>query len=155
MNRPAHWEDTSTIEFVSFMAGGQSFCIEITQIREIRRWTPVTALPHADRAILGVINLRGAVIPIVDLAEQLGLGSSETSARHVVIVVAIGTQTVGLLVDSVSEILAVAVDTICDAPPMSKGVDSDCIIGLVSVEDEMSRVLALEAVLPQALEDAA
>ncbi|MEM9755342.1 MAG: chemotaxis protein CheW [Pseudomonadota bacterium] len=155
MNRPEHWEDSGTIEFVSFVAGGQSFCIEITQIREIRRWTPVTALPHADRAILGVINLRGSVIPIVDLAEQLGLGTTEASTRSVVIVVAIGPQTVGLLVNSVSEILAVAVDTICEAPPMSKGVDADCIIGLVSVEDDMSRVLALDAVLPRALEEAA
>ncbi|MBF9035121.1 chemotaxis protein CheW [Rhodobacterales bacterium HKCCE2091] len=155
MNRPAHWDECDSIEFVSFMAGGQSFCIEITQIREIRRWTPVTALPHADKAVLGVINLRGMVIPIVDLAEQLGLGTSEASMRHVVIVVAIGTQTVGLLVDSVSEILAVPVDTICEAPPMSKGVDSDCIIGLVSVEEDMSRVLALDAVLPRALEEVA
>lgn len=155
MNRPTHWEEVATIEFVSFMAGEQSFCIEITQIREIRRWTPVTALPHADASILGVINLRGAVIPIVDLAKQLGLKASQTSSRHVVIVVAIDHQTVGLLVDSVSEILAVAVETICDAPPMSKGASSDAIIGLISAEEDMSRVLDLCAVLPMALEEAA
>lgn len=155
MSKPAHWDEAESIEFVSFEAGGQSFCIEITQVREIRRWTPVTALPHADKAVLGVINLRGAVIPIVDLADQLELGSSEATARHVVIVVALRDQTVGLLVDSVSEILEVKVAEICDAPALSRGAEIDCIIGLVSVQDDMSRVLSIEAVLPRALEDAA
>lgn len=155
MNRPPHWDDNTSLEFVSFMAGGQSFCIEITQIREIRRWTPVTALPHAEASVLGVINLRGAVIPIVDLAAQLSLGTSDPTERHVVIVVALGEQTVGLLVDAVSEILAIDVSTICEAPPISRSNGGDCILGLVAVEDEMSRILAVEAVLPQALEDVA
>lgn len=155
MNRPQHWDENKSLEFVSFMAGGQSFCIEITQIREIRRWTPVTALPHAERAVLGVINLRGAVIPIVDLSEQLSLGASDPTERHVVIVVALGDQTIGLLVDAVSEILAIEVEAICDAPPISRGTSGDCILGLVSVEDEMSRILAVETILPHALDDAA
>ena len=64
--------DDQPIEFVTLVAGAQSFCIEITQIREIRRWTPVTILPHSPSYVLGVINLRGAVIPILDLAEKLG-----------------------------------------------------------------------------------
>ena len=155
MNRPPHWDENKTLEFVSFIAGEQSFCIEITQIREIRRWTPVTALPHADKAVCGVINLRGAVIPIVDLTEQLSLGASKPTERHVVIVVTLGDQTGGLLVDAVSEILAIDVESICDAPAISRGTSGDCILGLVSVDDEMSRILALETILPQALDDAA
>lgn len=71
------WSENETIEFVSLTAGNQSFCIEITQIRELRRWTPVTALPYAEDAVLGVMNLRGAVIPISDLAAKLGLYSSD------------------------------------------------------------------------------
>lgn len=155
MTKPAHWDELDTIEFVSFVAGGQSFCIEITQVREIRRWTSVTALPHAPAAVLGVMNLRGAVIPIVDLSQQLGLGQSDASTRHVVIVVAVGAQTLGLLVDSVSEILAVSGDSICEAPPMSRSDEDDCILGLISVGEDMSRVLALEAAIPQILDEVA
>ena len=62
----------SEVEFVTFSAGDQSFSIEITQVREIRRWSPVTALPHAPNEVLGVMNLRGSVIPIYDLAARFG-----------------------------------------------------------------------------------
>ena len=66
-------QESAAIEFVSFVAGGQSFCIDIMQIRELRRWSPVTSIPHSPSHVLGVMNLRGAVIPIYDLAAKLGL----------------------------------------------------------------------------------
>ena len=74
-------------EFVSFTVAGQAFCLKITQIREIRRWSPVTILPHAPSDVLGVMNLRGAVIPIYDLSARFGLETTEASERNVVIVV--------------------------------------------------------------------
>ena len=77
------------MEFVTLIAGGQNFCIEITQIREIRRWTPVTILPHSPDHVLGVINLRGAVIPIIDLAAKLGFARISPTERHVIIITAI------------------------------------------------------------------
>ena len=66
-------------EFVSFTVAGQAFCLKITQIREIRRWAPVTILPHAPMDVLGVMNLRGAVIPIYDLSARFGLQQTEAS----------------------------------------------------------------------------
>lgn len=155
MPRPPQWGDDDILEFVTLKAGGQSFCIEITQIREIRRWTPVTALPHAEQAVLGVMNLRGAVIPIIDLAARLGLGACEASPRHVIIVVAIDSRTVGLLVDSVSEILTVEGEQICDAPTMGSGESAASILGLISVEDDMSRILSPECLIPHGLTAAA
>ena len=62
--------ENQNLEFVTLVAGQQSFCIEITLIREIRRWSPVTILPHSPEHVLGVMNLRGAVIPIIDLASK-------------------------------------------------------------------------------------
>jgi purine-binding chemotaxis protein CheW len=88
-------------EFIAFRIGVQEFCIDIMSVREIRGWTPATALPHAPPYVRGVINLRGSVLPIVDLAERLGFPPTDASARQVIIVVQVGAQIVGLLVDAV------------------------------------------------------
>ena len=76
----------SEVEFVTFSAGNQSFSLEITQVREIRRWSPVTAIPHAPIEVLGVMNLRGSVIPIYDLAARFGLGQTPENPRNVIVV---------------------------------------------------------------------
>ncbi len=91
-------------EVVSFRVAEQDFCIDIGYVREIRGWTPVTVLPHSQSHIKGIINLRGTVVAVVDLAARLGLGITEPTPRHVIIIVAVGAQTVGLLADMVSEI---------------------------------------------------
>lgn len=93
-------------EVVSFQVADQDFCIDIGHVREIRGWTPVTVLPHSQNHIMGVMNLRGSVVAVVDLAARLGLGKTEPSPRHVIIIVTMDTQTVGLLADMVSEIAA-------------------------------------------------
>jgi chemotaxis signal transduction protein len=76
MNAQPELFGTDQAEFVSFVSGGQGYCIEVARVREIRRWSPVTTLPHAPRYFLGVMNLRGAVIPIIDLALRLGLAAT-------------------------------------------------------------------------------
>ncbi len=152
MTEAKDWENDQSIEFVSLVAGGQGFCIEITEIREIRRWSPVTPLPFSEGSVLGVMNLRGAVIPILDLAAKLGLGAIDPTSRHVIIVVALQDRTVGLLVDAVSEILTVQGENIRQAPTTGPVDDTRAIRGLVSVRDEMSRVLDL-GVLFQETED--
>lgn len=134
-------------EFITFSAGGQSFCLEITQIREIRRWTPVTALPHTPDDVLGVMNLRGAVIPIFDLAARFGLGPTPSNERNVVIVAAVDGTTFGLLVESVSEILAVDKAAIQVTPDIKSEVTRNSILGMISVGDGMVRVVNLDAVL--------
>ena len=149
MTEITDWEEDVSIEFVSLVASGQGFCIEITEIREIRRWSPVTPLPFSESAVLGVINLRGAVIPIVDLAAKLGLGATEPTARHVIIVVALRDRTVGLLVDAVSEILTIKGEAIRKAPSTGAGEDTKSIRGLVSVEDQMTRIIDLTVLFPE------
>src|ERR1700761_921058 len=86
-------------ELVSFRVGEQEYCVDIMAVREIRGWTPATALPQTPSYVCGVINLRGAVLPIIDLNCRLGGGRVEPSARNVIIVTHIGARLVGLLVD--------------------------------------------------------
>lgn len=134
-------------EFITFSAGGQNFCLEITQIREIRRWTPVTALPHTPDDVLGVMNLRGAVIPIFDLSARFGLGATASNERNVVIVAAVEGTTIGLLVESVSEILSVEISAIQETPNIKSEATRNSILGMISVGETMVRVVNLEAVL--------
>ena len=91
-------------ELIAFNIGEQQFCLCTTSVREIRGWTPATPLPHAPEFVLGVVNLRGVVLPIVDLAVRLGFPPTQPTARHAIIVVEVGDQVAGLLVDGVSDI---------------------------------------------------
>lgn len=139
----------SQLEFVTLIAGQQSFCIDITLIREIRRWSPVTQLPHSPSHVLGVMNLRGAVIPIIDLASMLGFEHITPSARHVVIIVAVGERTVGLLVDSVSEILSASQEAIKETPKIKEDETNYCIQGIIAIEQDITRIIDLDALLPR------
>ena len=137
----------SDIEFVTFYAGGQSFSLDITHVREIRRWSAVTPLPHAPREVLGVMNLRGSVIPIYDLSARFGLGATTENPRNVVVVATIDTQTVGLLVEAVSEILSVQESQIQDTPDIRSEATRASITGVVQIEDGMTRIIDLAAVI--------
>src|SRR5580698_7846525 len=98
---------TDRRELTSFRIGDQEFCVDIMSVREIRGWTPATPLPRTPDFVRGVINLRGAVLPIIDLAARLGLQVNELSARSVIIVVKVGERLIGLLVDAVSDIISI------------------------------------------------
>ncbi len=145
----------SLSEFVSLTAGGQGFCVDIHTIREIRSWTPVTMLPFSEPAVLGVMNLRGAVIPIVDLRERLGLGPTPEGRRNVIVIVTVSNRTMGLLVEAVSEIISVSSDAILPNPTQSVETQPAHIVGLISQEDRMLRVLDITGLLPADREDAA
>lgn len=135
------------IELVAFSVAGLKHCLEIKKILEIRRWSSVTALPHAPSEVLGVMNLRGAVIPIYDLAARFALGTTEPSERNVVIVCAVQGKSVGLLVESVSEIISIDPDSIQPTPDVQSTATRDCILGVISVKDEMARVINLDFVV--------
>ena len=137
-------DSSNTEEFISLNSGGQGFCIEITSIREIRRWNAVTPLPNSPTSILGVMNLRGAVIPIVDLSARLGLNPTTINERSVVVVTAIGSRVMGLLVEAVSEILSIDGDAIQPNPTQGPDGSANQITGLLSIQDTMLRVLNLD-----------
>jgi purine-binding chemotaxis protein CheW len=135
-------------ELISFRIGAQEFCVDIMEVREIRGWTPATALPQAPAFVRGVINLRGAVLPIVDLGARLGLGPAEPTARHVIIVAQVQNQIVGLLVDAVSDILTVTDDMIQPTPDVASEMVRTFVRGLLAIEGRMVSFISLDRVLP-------
>ncbi len=95
------------LEIIAFRLHSQEFCVRTTSIREIRGWAPVTPIPHSPYEVIGVMNLRGTVIPIVDLAVKLGMHNTEVNERSAIVVADIKGMTVGLLVDRVSDIMTI------------------------------------------------
>jgi purine-binding chemotaxis protein CheW len=142
-------------ELIAFRIGAQEFCVDIMTVREIRGWTPATVLPQSPSFISGVINLRGAVLPIVDLAGRLGFPNAEPTARHVIIVAQIGNQLAGLLVDAVSDILTVNEDTIQPTPDVASDLVRSFVRGLLPMDGRMISLISLDHVLPDAVLEAA
>ena len=135
-------------ELITFRAGAQEFCVDIMSVREIRGWTPATPLPHTPDYVRGVVNLRGAVLPVVDLGARLGFSPSEPTQRHVIIVVQVAQQVIGLLVEAVSDILTVGVDTVQPPPDIASERLRTFIRGLLAIDGRMVSLIALDAVLP-------
>ena len=136
-------------ELIAFRLGQQEFCVDIMSVRDIRGWTPTTPLPHSSAYVKGVINLRGAVLPVVDLAARLGFPSAEPSARHVIIITQVGSQTIGLLVDAVSDILTVNANAIQATPNVASELARVFTRGVIAMEGRMISLIALDSVLTQ------
>jgi len=145
----------SVRELVAFRVSGQDYCVDIMSVREIRGWTEVTSLPHAPEYVRGVINLRGSVVPIVDLSARLGLPPIEASGRNVIIITIIGPQVVGLLVEAVFDIVNVPASAIQETPDVASESVKTFIEGVVSAEDKMIRLIDLGRILPSGLKDVA
>lgn len=141
-------------EMIAFMVGDQEYCVDIMAVREIRGWTPTTPLPHAPAYVRGMINLRGTVLPVLDMAVRLGLPAAAPSSRHVIIVVSVGTRLMGLLVDAVCDILAVAEGAVQPTPDVASETVQSVVMGLIAVEDRMIGLVALEQLLPAEAEAA-
>jgi purine-binding chemotaxis protein CheW len=136
------------LELLSFRVADQEYSVDIMSVREIRGWTRATSLPHAPDYVRGVINLRGSVLPVVDLATRLGIEAGEPNERSVVIVVDVGGRTVGLRVDAVSDILSIPTGDL-QAPPDLVTEQADAFIrALTIVEGRMIRVLEVGRVMP-------
>src|SRR5260221_14786221 len=130
---PAQQTSFERCEFIAFRIGEQEFCVDIMSVREIRGWAVATPLPQTPDYMRGVINLRGAVLPIMDLALRLGLNSTEPSERSVIIVVRMAERTIGLLVDAVSDILSVTQDLIQPTPDVACDKVKSFVRGLITV----------------------
>lgn len=135
-------------ELITFLIGREEFSVDIMSIREIRGWTPATLLPNAPSFVRGVINLRGAVLSIIDLAARLGFPPAVPTARHVIIVVQIGNQVAGLLVDAVTGILTVKPESILPTPEVASDLACSFIKGMMAIENRMISLIGLDNVLP-------
>jgi len=132
-------------EFITFQVAGQLFGLDIMAIREIRAWSPVTRLPSVPDYVAGVVNLRGTVLPVYDLAARLGWEKTEATPRNPIIVSDVAGQMRGLIVHSVNDIVSLPADSLQQA----QGAADDNIVrfieGLAPLGDEMVMVLDLAA----------
>lgn len=142
-------------ELIAFRIGGQEFCIGVMSIREIRGWTVATPLPASPHYMRGVINLRGTVLPIIDLAVRLDFPASEPTARHAIIVAQIGSQMVGLLVEGVSDIFTVTDDQIQATPDVASETAKQLVRGVIPLEGRLISLISIDSLLPEAQREAA
>lgn len=141
-------------ELVTFCVGDQDFCIDIMMVREIRGWAPATILPHSPDYVLGVINLRGSVVPIVDLSKRLGLTPSVPDDRHVIVIAVVDAQTVGFLVTAVSDIIGIDTSEVQPTPDVISEQAKAFIEGVIVEGERLLRVIDIKTVLPRTLETA-
>ena len=138
---------TGVLQLVSFNLGDEEYGVDILRVQEINRMVHITRVPKAPEFVEGVINLRGKVIPIVDLRKRFGLTAKPHDKNTRIIVVDIDGRTVGLIVDGVSEVLRFSMDTIEPPPPMVTGVEAEYIWGVGKLEDRLLILLDLSKVL--------
>lgn len=137
-------ESGEVVQFVSFTVGESEYCVDIMSVREIKGWADVTTLPNTPEYVRGVLNLRGVIVPIFDLRCRFHQGLTDASPLHVVIIVAVGDRVMGLLVDTVSDIITVNTDDILPAPTLEKKVEERFLEGLITVQKRMVALLTIE-----------
>ena len=136
-----------TAQFITFAVGEDHYGIDIVAVREIKNWTEIRYLPHQPEYVRGICALRGAFIPIVDLRCRFGLGLTEPTSVHVFLIVQIGQQLVGLLADSVSDIISVARADIKPVPKVGEARALGFLSGLVRIDDATVGLIDLDNVL--------
>jgi len=154
MNDFSQSRTEAMLEIIAFRLREQEFCVRTTTIREIRGWGPATPLPHTPPEVIGVMNLRGVVIPIIDLARKLGMPSAEPTARSAIVVTEANGFVIGLLVDGVSDILTLPTDVLQPVPIVGISPGLAHAEGIIAHDGKMICFLNLERMF-QASEQAA
>jgi purine-binding chemotaxis protein CheW len=132
------------LEIIAFRLHEQEFCVRTTTIREIRGWGPATPLPHTSSDVLGVMNLRGTVIPIIDLACKLGMTQAQPNERSAIVVAEVHGMAIGLLVDGVSDILNIGQNLLQPIPDVSATSAKAYADGIITYQNSMICLLNLE-----------
>ncbi len=141
----------NTIQYLSFVLGKEEYGVDILRVQEIRSWEPVSRVPNVPAYEKGVVNLRGAIVPIIDLRERFTLSKVEYTPLTVVVVLQTGngsnTRIMGVVVDSVSDVISVERNEIQGAPDFGTKVSNEFINGLVSVSERMVMLLDVDKLL--------
>jgi len=134
-------EDNAMVELITFSVSGHHYAVEISEVCEIRRWEKMSEVPHCPKYVYGLLNLRGTVLPVLDLAERLGLGETTATPRHVNIVIETEGRTIGLLVDSVSNIATVLKTNLSNDAISDNAEYQNLITGFFQHEDNVVKLL--------------
>jgi purine-binding chemotaxis protein CheW len=151
--------DTASVadlsQFISFAIGDDQYGVDIMAVREIKGWSQITHLPRQPDYMRGVLNLRGVMVPIIDLRCRFAQGMTEATPLHIVIVVQIGSRHVGLLADRVLDIVAINASQIQPIPRVSRTAQTDFLSGLVTIESGMIALIDLSRLLAASAEEGA
>lgn len=134
-------------QFLTFVLDNENYAVDILKVQEIRGWTQVTQMPNAPHYVRGVMNLRGAIVPILDLRRRFDMNEMEFTAQTVVVVVHVQGRTIGMIVDQVSDVMDIPVKNMHEAPDFGTSIDSSFIQGLVSMEEKMIILLDVDKML--------
>ncbi len=134
-------------EYLTFRLGEEEYGIDILKVQEIRGYENPTRIANASHFLKGVVNLRGIIVPMVDLRLRFGCSAAEYNSFTVSIVLHIGNRTIGVVVDSVSDVMEIPAEAVRPAPEMHSAVDASFIKGLAQLEDRMVILLDIEALL--------
>lgn len=146
MSEPAS-RDAASSQYLTVNLLAEEYGIDILAVREIRGWTPVTRIPQAPHYVLGVLNLRGAIVPVLDLRLRFGLEREEYGPTTVTVIVTVAGRLFGVVVDAVSDVLEVAGDAIRPVPDMGTAVDTEYLKGLTSAGERMVLLLDVDKLL--------
>ncbi len=138
--------DGKILQLVTFKLGSEEFAVDILKVQEINKMMNITKIPNAPAFIEGVINLRGKIIPIVDLRKRLGFKDQDYDKSTRIIVVELDGLVLGFIVDSVSEVLRIPENTIEPPPTMIAGIESEYIEGVGKVDDRLLILLELKKI---------
>lgn len=128
-------------QFLTFHLDDEEYGVDITQVMEIRGWSETTRLPNTPEYVMGIINLRGVVVPVMDIRRRFGMEPAQLGEKSVVIILSSTERSLGLLVDGVTDILEVASSSVKAPPTVSDSIESDFLQGLVAEEKRMVVIL--------------
>lgn len=131
-------------QFLTFQLDDEEYGVEILRVQEIKGYTRVTPIPNAPPEVKGVMNLRGTVVPIVDLRTRFGLTPAEYTRFTVIVVVTVGTKVVGLVVDAVSDVMNVTTDSLVPTPDLGVGVDTSFLTGMARTGERLVTLLNID-----------
>src|ERR1700729_3092040 len=136
-------------QFVSFAIGEDQYGVDIMAVREIKGWSGITHLPKQPDYVRGVLNLRGVMVPIIDLRCRFGQGKTEATALHIVIVVQVESRLIGLLADRVLNILSFEASQVQPVPQIARSSRIDFLSGLVTIDGTMIALVDLDNLLAE------
>jgi purine-binding chemotaxis protein CheW len=140
-------ELSEILQLVSFKIGNEEFGVDILKVQEIIKMIQITKVPNSPSFVEGVINLRGRVIPVIDLRTKLGMNKIEIDKNSRIVVVEIDGKTIGFIVDAVSEVLRIPRNITEPPPPMVAGIDAEYITAIGKLDDRLLILLDLEKIL--------
>jgi purine-binding chemotaxis protein CheW len=145
-------QNTEQLQLVSFSVANELFAVDILRVQEINRMMALTKVPQSPPSVEGVINLRGRIIPVLDLRVQFGFQKQEATEQTRIIVIEVSGNTLGFIVDSVREVMRISSSIVDPAPQVGTSIDSSYVSGVAKLEDQLLIMLELENLLsPESL----